>query len=300
MEEKKNDKTYGIIGTILFHVAILILLMSLFLSSMPQEEEGILVMLGDSPTGMGAGTPAARAVEPASTPPAQSTPPPAPRPQQPREQLMTQNIEEAPVVSAHEKAQREAEQRLREEERRRREEEEQQRRLEEERKRQEELERQQKLAEERRIREERERQAQAARDLGSTAFSGSDGSDQSQGEVEGSGSQGHLSGDPNASSYTGTGLGSSGVSFSLDGRSSVGSLPKPKYEKGEPGVVVVEIIVDRNGNVTAAEPILRGSTIQDSYLWGVAKEAALKARFSVKRDAPAFQKGTIRYQFVQE
>lgn len=297
MEEKKSDKTYGIIGTIFFHVAILILLMSLFLSSMPQEEEGILVMLGDSPTGMGTATPAARAVEPASPPPTQSTPPPAPRPQQPREQLMTQNIEEAPVLSAHEKAQLEAEQRLREEERRRREEEEQLRRLEEERKRQEELERQQKLAEERRIREERERQAQAAQDLGSTAFGGSGGSAQSQGEVEGSGSQGHLSGDPNASSFTGTGLGSSGTSFDLAGRSIVGSLPRPEYNTQESGIVVVEIIVDRNGIVTGAEPILRGSTTQNSYLWRVAQEAALKARFNVDKNAAAFQKGTIRYHF---
>jgi TonB family protein len=87
------------------------------------------------------------------------------------------------------------------------------------------------------------------------------------------------------------------IPHNLSGR-SVG-VPVPAYYgkgKGE-GVVVVEITINQDGKVTSARAIGRGSTTQDSKLWKAAEEAALKARFNVKEDAPISQKGTITYVF---
>jgi TonB family protein len=299
----KKDKRAGVIGSTIFHGVILILLMILGLSSMPREEEGILVDFGDSQTGMGASEPVRN--EPTgqeNTPPPVSkpepvTPPPATTEETSEEAVNTQDFEEAPTISEEEKAKQEAEKKRLEEERKRQEEIERQKRIEEERKRQEELERQRKLEEERRKREEQERQAREARSNVQNAFSKSDGSSSSQGEAGGSGNQGALGGEPNVGNYNGSGKGDSGTGFDLSGRSLSGELPKPEYNIQEEGIVVVEITVDRNGNVVSAEPILKGTTTQNSYLWRMARQAALKARFNSDGDAPAYQKGTITYHF---
>ena len=110
---------------------------------------------------------------------------------------------------------------------------------------------------------------------------------------DGSGSGGGSGG--GSGTGTGTGIGS-GRSFSLAGRSAE-FLQKPEYNIKEEGVVVVEITVDRNGKVIDATPILKGTTTQNAYLWRVAKEAALKAKFNVDNKAATYQKGTIRYTF---
>jgi hypothetical protein len=61
---------------------------------------------------------------------------------------------------------------------------------------------------------------------------------------------------------------------------------------------MVEISVDRSGIVIQAIPGTKGSTTLDEYLLKVARDAALKARFDPKSDAPAVQKGTITYNFI--
>jgi TonB family protein len=88
-----------------------------------------------------------------------------------------------------------------------------------------------------------------------------------------------------------------GIAYNLQGR-NFQSLAPPKYDYQGEGKVVVEITVDRTGKVTEAIPGIKGSTTLDEYLLSAAKEAALKARFEPKSDAPAFQKGTITYNFV--
>jgi TonB family protein len=301
-DRTKKDKQAGVIGTTIFHVVILILLMVLGLSSIPREEEGILVDFGDSPVGMGATEPIRN--EPSgeqntqpSAQPEPVSPPPATTPEASEESVNTQDFEEAPSISEEEKAKQEAEKKRLEEERKRQEEIERQKRIEEERQRQEELERQRRLEEERKRQEEMERKAQEARNNVTNAFSKTDGTGSSQGETGDSGNQGALSGEPGAGNYDGSGKGNTGTGFDLSGRSLSGALPKPEYNIQEEGIVVVEITVDRNGNVVSAEPILRGTTTQNSYLWRVARQAALKARFNSDSDAPAYQKGTITYHF---
>ncbi len=303
MENKPADRRTGIIGSTLFHLFILALLLVLGLSSMPREEEGILVNFGDSPTGFGASEPvrnipaAKETTPPPVSTPKPVTPPPVVTPQSAKETVNTQDFEKAPSISAEEIAKQKIEKKRIEEERKRQDEIERQKQIEEERLRQEELEHQRQIEEERRKQAEQEKLAAEARSNVKGAFSKSAGTGSSQGETEGAGNQGRLSGDPNAAGYTGSGLGKSGSGFDLTGRSLVGSLPKPEYNVQEQGIVVVKITVDKYGKVTGAQAILKGTTTQNSYLWRVAQQAAMKARFNPDPKAPAFQEGTITYHF---
>jgi len=110
-------------------------------------------------------------------------------------------------------------------------------------------------------------------------------------------------GDPNGSvdskirgKNTGTGTSGNGISFDLAGR-NFKELPNPKYEYQGEGIVVVDINVDRNGNVVLAIPGVKGSSTLDDYLLATAKEAALKSKFDPNPNAPTVQKGSIKYIF---
>lgn len=178
---------------------------------------------------------------------------------------------------------------------------EKQAREEAERKAQEEAERQRKAEEQRKINDINSRTAGAFSKGGTgTGVTGSsDG--KSQGKTFPSGNQGVATGDPNANKYGPGGSGSgdqgSGVSFSLNGRTA-NSLPKPNYPGDDAGTVVVKVTVDKYGKVTSAEAGARGTTIANKAFWDEAKQAALKAKFNVDNNAPAFQTGTISYKFV--
>jgi TonB family protein len=118
----------------------------------------------------------------------------------------------------------------------------------------------------------------------------------SEGSAGGTGNQGDLSGDTEAPSHSlGAGAGD-GISYSLNGRSPV-RLPVPEFNTQKEGTVVVRIRVDRSGNVTSAEPGVKGSTTLDKELLAAAKRAALLSRFNNKQDAAIIQEGTITYVF---
>jgi len=133
---------------------------------------------------------------------------------------------------------------------------------------------------------------------------GTGNSTSSQGIAGGTGDQGKPNGDPNSGNYNGTGQGNSGISFNLAGRGKV-YLNEPPYNSPEQGRVVVEIIVDRKGNVIRAVPGKRipdtniGTTVTDQALWKVAKEAALKSKFTADPNAVEEQKGYITYNFIR-
>ncbi|MEI6124606.1 MAG: hypothetical protein WCQ95_13390 [Bacteroidota bacterium] len=135
------------------------------------------------------------------------------------------------------------------------------------------------------------------------------------------GNQGKPNGDLNSKSYTGdggsgggtggghgTGIGPNdglgvgpghdkGISFVMKDR-SIKYLPKPINNTKAEGIVVVEIWVDKKGNVTKYIAGAKGSTTTNQNLWKIAGDAAKRATFSVKADAPEEQKGTISYNFV--
>lgn len=111
------------------------------------------------------------------------------------------------------------------------------------------------------------------------------------------GGQGGSGGGTGGGIGTGSGKGAgNGISFNIEGRTPF-SLPNPEYKSQSEGIVVVEVIVDKEGRVTQATPGQRGTTTTDSRLWEAAQTAAKQAKFDRKPDAPAFQKGTITYRF---
>jgi len=282
-----SEKRKGIIGTSILHIVILILLIVVAFAppEPPELEEGILVNFGTDETGLGM-------IEP-SPPPVQeeaSAPPPdASTKVQKEEPLLTQDNEEAPEVK---KVDPEAEKKRLE-------------KLEADRKLREQLEAERKKkeaeeAERKRIAAEQKRQADImnkTRDaLANSKNAGT--TSKSEGEAGGAGNQGVPTGSVDSKTRgEGSGLGNQGVSYDLQGR-GFQSLPAPKYDYQGEGRVVVEVSVDRSGKVTQAIPGAKGSTTLDDYLLKVAKEAALKARFDPKSDAPVIQKGTITYNFI--
>lgn len=307
MEEFIREHKRGLIGTVVFHASILILLLLMgFFTPLPLPgEEGILVNFGDSETGLGVEEPSpSRDADPPATVQSQreevvpvTTPPPTPVRTQPKpvkEEVMTQDFEESAAVEA-------ANRKKREEERIRQQEIERQRLAE--------LERQRVEAEARRKQEEEQRRISEINSRTKGAFGKSNtgsggtgsGTGQSQGVTFPGGNQGVPTGDPNAGNYgpggSGGGNQGTGPSYSLAGRSAR-SLPKPNYPGSEEGVVVVQITVDKFGNVTKAEPGARGSTTMNTQLLSAAQKAALQAKFNLDNNAPAFQTGTITYRFV--
>lgn len=120
---------------------------------------------------------------------------------------------------------------------------------------------------------------------------------QSQGETGQQGNQGRADGSVDGTSNTGGGQGS-GVEFSLAGRRA-NFLPIPEYASQSQGRVVVSITVNRNGEVTRVTAGARGTTTSDKTLWTAAENAAKRARFDLKNDAPHEQTGTITYNFIR-
>ncbi|MCE4564275.1 cell envelope integrity protein TolA [Maribellus sp. CM-23] len=124
--EYYSERKKGIIGTIVFHVIVLMLLIFLgFFTPLPLPgEEGILVNFGNSENGLGDREPApARQKQPTptpappkreeqkATPPPATTPPPAPKsnPQPAKEVAMTQDYEKTVAIEAAEKKKKEEE-----------------------------------------------------------------------------------------------------------------------------------------------------------------------------------------------
>ena len=120
-----------------------------------------------------------------------------------------------------------------------------------------------------------------------------------EGDSNTPGNQGSINGDPNSTNRVGGGSGN-GINFNLAGRSFGSTPPKPEYKSKSEGKVVVEIRVDRQGNVISPSPGKAGTTTNDPVLREAAKDAALKAKFNSDPKAAEVQVGTITYTFIQQ
>ena len=107
--------------------------------------------------------------------------------------------------------------------------------------------------------------------------------------------EGFKAGEPDGNTKEGRTQGNANAH--LSGRNVVGSLPRPSYNAQLEGTVVVRVKVDQYGNVTEAVPGVEGTTVTDTGLWNAARNAAMKAHFNTKADAPVVQTGTITYIF---
>jgi TonB family protein len=114
----------------------------------------------------------------------------------------------------------------------------------------------------------------------------------SQGETDGNGNQGVPSGAPNVHVY-GEGI---EIGGGLAGRGISGGLPRPDYNVQDEGTVVVEVIVDKDGNVTKADFRQKGSTTLNSTLINAAIKAARQTKFA-RNLSVLEQTGTITYIF---
>jgi TonB family protein len=269
-----KDKRKGIIGTVIFHLAVLIVLLILALRTpLPLPgEEGVEVMLGYSDSGLGNIIPESPA--PATRPvPAAPAAPPV---EEIVEEVVTQSTEESisipdlkpePVKERSVREERPVEQ----------------------------------IAKENTPVPEPVEEVAPQPEVNQRAlFRGSQSNVEqggSSGVTEGQGSQGRPDGLRDLQRYDGQGGQGDGPSYSLGGRGAK-YLELPSSNFREQGDVVVDIWVDRNGNVKRAEVSPRGTNILDANLRSIAVRAALNSSFSEDPRAPDLQKGSITYTFI--
>lgn len=102
-----------------------------------------------------------------------------------------------------------------------------------------------------------------------------------------------------AKSSTGTSntpSGTKGVSFVMNGRKMT-RQPRVDNLTMEKGIVVVDITINKYGNVIKAEPGGEGTTTTSQYLLTKGKQAAESAAFDTGPTMPLEQKGTITIAF---
>jgi len=87
-----------------------------------------------------------------------------------------------------------------------------------------------------------------------------------------------------------------GVTYVMAGRKMT-KEPKLDNLTMEKGVVVVEITINKYGNVIKAEPGIEGSTTTSKYLLTKAQQGAQSAMFDTSPVMPLEQKGTITFTF---
>jgi len=329
MEYIKEHKR-GIIGTAIFHIIVLLILLFLgFFTPLPLPgEEGILVNFGTSNNGLGdiEPSPAKSEAAPAQPveqekqeevppPPAVTNPPkPQPKPAAAKEVAITQDYEKTAAIDAAENKKRIEEKKqkdlLEEQRREQAREAERIKNAEAEKIRKAEAEKAAKAEAERKAKEEQQRKIDEinSRAKGVFASSGNGSGGKGTGEGKSQGvtypgeNQGTPTGDPNSNNYgaggSGNGNKGSGPSFSLSGRTA-SSLPQANYPSQDQGILIVKITVDKFGNVTSAVPGAPGSTVEvNTKMYEAAKQAALKAKFNSDPKAAAYQQGTITYKFV--
>lgn len=270
-EVNKKSKNAGLAGTLFFHGAILLLLIyiNLIAPVPPPEEEGILINFGNSDQGMGDIQPLqpTNAISPQESNAEELREPEQSRPEPVKtEPKLTQDVEDAPVVKAEKpKPKPTVTPKVTP-----------------------------KPVEQPKKPEEPKPNPKALypgkRDQKGQGTPGSEG-------VTGKpGDQGSPDGSPDSKSHTGTGKGDSGVSFDLAGRNM---LRKPVIDdrSQEFGKVVIEVTVDKDGNVVLVTGPARGSTTSATVLVNKAKQAAKEARFNKSPTGVEEQRGTITFVF---
>lgn len=262
-ESEKKNKRKGLIGTLVFH-ALLVLIFSIYgLShSVPLPEQGISLNFGTSDVGSGE-------VQPDNFSELES----------PVDEEQSENVPEEVVAEVEEEVlTSEAETPIE---------------IEEKKPTEKPVE---KVEEVKEVEKPRELNPNLSKAL-NKAFTNNGGGG-SEGDDDEKGDKGKIEGSKDGKSYTGGGSGN-GLDYSLDGRGVV-SVPKIEDKSQEQGKVVVDIVVDRNGNVISAKAGGRGSTTNATVLLTKAREAALKTKFTQNLSGPIEQRGAITFVFILE
>ena len=269
-----KDDLYSLLGSVGFHLLILLVLSLTILSTVvPEEDSGVLVNFGNVDEAAGTFEPLNTGQEPMeeTTPP----PPPTPAVETAKEELVTQDVEESVALAEAKK------------------------KKEEQRKKEEAIKREQDRIQKEKLEQQRLADAQRQKELaiknkvdGAFGAGSAAGSSQGSGET-GSGNQGSPFG--NSDHGANDGVGGYG-SFSLNGRSiGAGGLPRPAYTIQEEGRIVINITVDPKGNVIFAE-IGKGTNIDNASMRKSALEAARRAKFN-SISGSNNQSGSITYRY---
>ncbi len=252
-----KEKYKGLIATVLFHTGIILLLIFFgFTTSLPLPgEEGVEVNLGYMDEGSGDIQP----IEPIV--PKESTPTP-PKQIEKKQEIATQDIEEAPPIEETKPDIEETKKEV--------------------------------IEQPKEVIKEEPKVNPAALYKGKSKSSAEPSNEGITGKE---GDQGKPSGTKESKNYLGKGGFGNGPSASLSGRTPK-YLPTPSRHFKETGTVVVQIDVNKYGKVIKAVAIDRGSTTTDSQLRKMAVEAAKMAIFNANPNAAEMQRGTITYHFV--
>ena len=254
--------------TVVIHVVLILLLLFFGFKYLdPPPENGIAINFGTSEVGSGAEQP----TEPVKSSPQKTTPPPVAAVETPiKDEVVTQETEEAPVIEKKkiEKKVVQAETPVKKE-------------VEP-------------------VKKPDPKPDKSTTDALSSILNGPERDGRAtggEGNDRLAGDKGDPNGDLNASSYYGNGKGLDGDgNYLLGGRKA---LNKEKFVQdcNESGIVVVQIKVGRNGRVVSAVPGVKGTTNTAQCLTAPAKRAALATVFNSDPDAPEVQTGTIIYNF---
>lgn len=269
-----KDDLYSLLGSVGFHLLILLVLSLTILSTVvPEEDSGVLVNFGNVDEAAGTFEPLNTGQEPMeeTTPP----PPPTPAVETAKEELVTQDVEESVALAEAKK------------------------KKEEQRKKEEAIKREQDRIQKEKLEQQRLADAQRQKELaiknkvaGAFGAGSAAGSSQGSGET-GSGNQGSPFG--NSDHGANSGVGGNG-SYSLNGRSiGAGGLPRPEYLGQDVGRIVINITVDPKGNVIFAE-IGKGTNIDNASMRKSALEAAKRAKFN-SISGSNNQSGSITYRY---
>ncbi|WP_152287099.1 energy transducer TonB [Flavicella marina] len=117
-----------------------------------------------------------------------------------------------------------------------------------------------------------------------------------EGDDAEAGLKGSELGDPNSSKYYGNGGSGGDGNYRLGNRKAI-EKPQIQSDCNEDGIVVINIEVDRRGNVNRVSLSLKGSNTTSPCLVEIAKKAALSTKWSADPEASPGQKGTIIYHF---
>ncbi len=270
LDTKHKKKSMAI--TVVVHVIILLLLFYVGLSYLdPPPENGIAINFGTMETGSGKIQPTKKIK---TAPKPTVTKPVVKEQSEIKEEVVTQDNEDAPVIKKEEKKEEVKEV-------------------------VEEIKKEEKPVKEPEKKPD-PKPDKSTTDALSSLINGpkSDGVGQGgEGDDKTGGDKGDPDGDPNAKSYYGNGKGLDGDgNYLLGGRKA---LNKKKFVQdcNEAGTVVVSIEVDRNGKVISATAGVRGTTNNSKCLLEPAKRAALATKFNKDEKAPSKQIGKIIYRF---
>lgn len=260
---KEREKKEGLIGTVVFHIILLIFFLIYGLTYQdPLPETGLTVNFGTTEMGSGDNQPEATTapVEPEETPEEEVVEPTQADPVAENPDVATQDNIDAPAVPKEKtEAEKQAERKAAEDAKKKAEQEEQ--------------------------RKKAAAMAQAFNNPTNQA-GGGDGDDDEPGD------RGQLDGGADGG-YEGGGIGNG--NYALGDRAAL-TKPKPVYECQEEGKVYVDIKVDRNGKVVYAS-VGQGTTNTAECLTKKAIQAAYKTKWQPKDGAPIEQKGRIIYDF---